>query len=422
MPDLSHSCRFRSTQLLDHIGQPTTRLENNRSAKVEMCAEIDETILFDIFFEIRLLRANSGECCQKFSSFDAGWNNCWLPNGAYIIEWYAPWLGIDPGQYRLEMVVGTFTGNQWIILDQAALPIDITGTSDTHSQPQPAWNMRAESGSVPVDDLSWRKGHENWFFRHFDHAAKVVTSYMFDDSPLLHGKILDVGCGEGITSLSIFLRKQPELFVGLDPFEIYRELPRIIQENHLPITDIPENLVFRPDDANHIPYPDDTFDVVLSWGSLEHIVGGYLQTLREIKRVLKNSGLFFVHPGLYYSNFGHHLGEFSQEPFFHLTHSHEDLRRLVLESQPEFMDRSGAQYTPEDFWRWYNELNPISVSKIEQELRALEFDFWRVSLRVEDQIEYTPALQRYPMQDLATLELYLSAINRKKTAQPIRNN
>ena len=422
MPHLSYSCRFRSAHLLNHADQPTARLENGSSAKIQMCAEINDTVVFEIFFEIRLLQASSGECCQKFSSFDAGWTNCWLPNGAYSVEWYVSWLALQPGPYLLEMTMGILADGQGITLDQIRKPIDITGASSANPQPQPAWQMWAEPGSVPVDNLSWRKGHENWFFRHFDHAAKVVTSYMFDDSPLLHGKILDVGCGEGITALSIFLRKQPELFVGLDPFEIYRELPRVMQENHLPITDIPENLVFRPDDANHIPYPDDTFDVVISWGSLEHIVGGYLQTLREIKRVLKNGGLFFVHPGLYYSNFGHHLGEFTQESFVHLTRSHEDLRRLVLESKPEFMDRSGALYTPEDFWRWYNELNPITVSKIEQELRALEFDFWRVSLRVEDQIEYTPELQQYPMQDLATLELYLSAINRKKPAPPIRKH
>ena len=416
MHNPQYSSRFRFARLLNHLDQPTTRLENERPAKVRMLVEINDTIVFDIVFEIRLLEVSSGECYGKFSSFDAGWNTCWLPNGAYTIEWYAPRLVLRPGRYVVEMDLCILSDGQRITLDQATTTIDITGSSNAHPQQQSAWSMWAEPGSVPVDDLSWRKGHENWFFRHFDHAAKVVTSYMLDDSPLLHGKILDVGCGDGITALSVFLRKRPELMVGLDPFELYRELPRVMEDNHLPIKDIPDNLVFRPDDANHIPYPDDTFDVVISWGSLEHIAGGYLQTLREIKRVLKNGGLFFVHPGLYYSNFGHHLGEFTQEPFVHLTRSHEELRRLVLESTPELMDRSDIAYTPQDFWRYYNELNPITVSKIEQELRALEFDFWRVSLRVEDQIEYTPELQQYQMQDLATLELYLSTINRKKSA------
>ena len=49
-------------------------------------------------------------------------------------------------------------------------------------------------------------------------------------------------------------------------------------------------------------------------------------------------------------------------------------------------------------------------------------DFWRVALRTEDLIEYTPKLQAYRMQDLATAEIYLSCINRKKrlvTRQPV---
>ena len=39
-----------------------------------------------------------------------------------------------------------------------------------------------------------------------------------------------------------------------------------------------------------------------------------------------------------------------------------------------------------------------------------------MALRTEDRIEYTPELQRYPIQDLATNELYLSCHNRKRPA------
>ena len=129
--------------------------------------------------------------------------------------------------------------------------------------------------------------------------------------------------------------------------------------------------------------------------------------------MLRDGGLFFVHPGLYYSNYGHHLGEFSSEPFFHLKQSRESLREFVLAGTPEYMDRSGEFASPAQYWQWYTELNPITVAGFEQELRALEFEPWRVAIRTEDRIEYTPELLKYPMQDLATVELYLSCINRK---------
>ena len=46
-------------------------------------------------------------------------------------------------------------------------------------------------------------------------------------------------------------------------------------------------------------------------------------------------------------------------------------------------------------------------------LRALPGEPWRAALRSSDLVEYTPELQSYSMQDLATAELYLSAWNRK---------
>jgi ubiquinone/menaquinone biosynthesis C-methylase UbiE len=93
----------------------------------------------------------------------------------------------------------------------------------------------------------------------------------------------------------------------------------VLAANHLPADVLDAALAagrlqFRPDDANAIPYPDDHFDVVVSWGSLEHIAGGYGQALAEIRRVLKKDGLLFVHPGLYYGALGSHLGEFFDDP------------------------------------------------------------------------------------------------------------
>ena len=77
------------------------------------------------------------------------------------------------------------------------------------------------------------------------------------------------------------------------------------------------------------------------------------------------------------------------------------------------IDRSGEFASPAQYWQWYQELNPITVAGFERELRALDFEPWRVAIRSEDRIEYSPELLPYPMQDLATLELYLSCYNRK---------
>jgi ubiquinone/menaquinone biosynthesis C-methylase UbiE len=223
-----------------------------------------------------------------------------------------------------------------------------------------------------------------------------------------------VGCGDGITDLGIALRTQCEELVGVEPFRQYERLPQVVAENHLSADIVPKNLRFVPEDANFLPFPDNSFDVVLSWGSVEHMAGGYLQALREVKRVLKPDGLFMVAPGLFYSNIGHHLTEFSTEPFFHLKKTEAEIRDLVLKTPPKYIDRSGEFSSNEQFYQWYTELNRITVANFEKEMRALDFAPWRIALRTDGLVEYTPEIERYPIQDLANTELYSSWFNRKK--------
>jgi len=87
-----------------------------------------------------------------------------------------------------------------------------------------------------------------------------------------------------------------------------------------------------------------------------------------------------------------------------------------MATRPELMDRSGDIASPEQYWQWYTELNPISVDGFEKELREMNFEPWRVAVRNSDLVEYTAELQEYSFTDLATCELYLSAINRKQVS------
>ncbi|MFK7956608.1 MAG: class I SAM-dependent methyltransferase [Lysobacterales bacterium] len=350
----------------------------------------------------------------------SGLDIAWLPDASYEIAWSASALDLEPGEHHLVVSLYQSRGPSIELAHRETLPATIdTGSGGVRPQAEGTqrpghWEVRSLDGGVPVDQLSWRRGHKDWFYRHFDHAARTIISYMLGDSPLLQGRILDVGCGDGITDLGVFYRCQPKQLIGIDPFKGYERLPEVCAANHLPLNDLPEGLKFLPASGNDIPFEDNSFDVVLSWGSLEHIAGGYMDTLKEIRRVLKNGGLLFAHPGLYYSNFGHHLGEFCDEPFFHLTKTHEELEQLVLNTQPNYMDRAGEFSTPAQYWQWYNELNPMTVAGFEGELKDLGFEFYRAALRTEDMIEYHhPKLQNYGMQDLATVELYLSAYNRK---------
>ncbi len=382
---------------------------NDRDRRARCRFSIAAPVLFDIDIQVQLSR--DGREIMSHHIRQASWDIAWLPQGEYEVSVTLPVA--EAGQCQLQWLIWSNANGRPVLQASAAETAD-GGKRQDSLLAKPDWQLRSPDCVPDLNALSWTKGHDDWFFRHFDHAARVIVYTMLDESPLLRGRILDVGCGDGITDLGVFLRCQPEQFVGVDPFEGYRRLPQLIADNHLPaeVLDDPR-LQFRADDGNRLGFADDSFDVVLSWGSLEHIAGGYRQTLEEIRRVLKPDGLFFCHPGLYYGPLGNHLNEFFDDPWIHLKLDREELKRKVLSTAPRYMDRAGEFSSAEQYWQWYTELNPITVSGFEQELRGMGFEPWRVALRHHNLVEYTEQLQPHSFQDLATAELYLSAYNRK---------
>ena len=375
---------------------------------------IEDLILFDIDFQLRIRDAALGHELYSCHIRQQGIDIAWLPQGSYRVSVKLPDLNLSAGDYSFDLLAWSNANGEAVLHHEASLQVTLEDTDYEDSLNRPDWQLKSLDGKCRISELSWNKQHDDWFFRHFDHAARVVINMMLGDSPQLKGKILDVGCGDGIIDLAVFLRCQPELLVGIDPFKGFERLPAIVASNHVPAAVLDDSrLQFKAADGNKIPYADDYFDVVLSWGSLEHIAGGYKNTLLEIQRVLKPGGLFFVHPGLFYGPVGNHLGEFFDDPYLHLKIPEDELRDKVLNTQPELMDRSGDIATPAQYWQWYTELNRITVNDFEAELRALNFEPWRVALRNNNMVEYTAELHKYSFTDLATSELYLSVINRK---------
>jgi SAM-dependent methyltransferase len=389
---------------------PLTVSRRGARQVLEGTVVLDAPIAFLPRFSATLV-ARDGRAFE--SSTEGGPRFAWLPRGRYRLE-----LAL-PGALR----AAEFDATLRIVHREAMNDVEAANVSgsyragDQEAAPDEPirWTLESVAPTPSIATLPWNKGHEDWFWRHFDHAAATTVSYLLGEHPALRGRILDMGCGDGITDLGIALRTKCEKLVGIDPFRQYERLREVLRDNRLPEELVPANLEFMAEDANFLPFADDSFDVVISWGSIEHIAGGYLQALREAKRVLRDGGLMMVHPGLFYSNIGHHLGEFSDEPFFHLKKPREEIRRMVLATPPRYIDRAGEFSSNEQYWQWFTELNPITVSRFEQEMRTLEFRPWRVAIRTAELIEYTPEIEHYPMQDLATNELYSSWVNVKRS-------
>lgn len=100
--------------------------------------------------------------------------------------------------------------------------------------------------------------------------------------------VLDLGCGEG--GFVVALREKGARVVGVDLSMDALEIARV-------------QLLARPSlgnpgilgqvEGHHLPFPDDTFDLVTSVDTLEHIpdLPGFF---REVNRVLKKGGRFYA--------------------------------------------------------------------------------------------------------------------------------
>lgn len=378
-------------------------LDAGQLMQIGIDLQIHGLCLFDPVIRIFIRRAGTEQHLVGSDTHQGGLFFPWLPRGSYRFTFGWP-VTLPAGDYELCVAWGTV---EEVRKPDLIWQFHITGDAVSQSPYLGTWALDQETRSR-IDALSWQKGMTNWFHRHFCHAAVVIADSFLARSPLLHGRILDVGAGEGITDLGLFMRYRPQELVAMDIVDYLKDLPRVARDNDLPLESLPEGFTFVQGSCANIPYAEASFDVVISWGSVEHIAGGYRRTLDEIWRVLKPGGLFFVNPGLYYSAYGSHLGEFSDEPHLHLKISDEQLHELVMNTPPRIMDRAGFDVSNADYWRFYKELNRIRVADFEIEMKEYGYHIVRAAIRVNDMVEYSPELQSHSILDLAVEDAFFT--------------
>jgi SAM-dependent methyltransferase len=145
-------------------------------------------------------------------------------------------------------------------------------------------------------------------------------------------KILDWGCGKG--HVSYWLKKRNLNFVSCDVSNTGASSAFII--NSPIITSANINIV----ELKHeyiLPFDDSSFDVVLSFGVLEH-VSDDLESLREIRRILKTNGLFFCfylpYKFSYTQNIQHLLGHW----YHNKLYSKKMVKELLIKSELNLLD------------------------------------------------------------------------------------
>lgn len=100
-------------------------------------------------------------------------------------------------------------------------------------------------------------------------------------------KVLDAGCGEGV--LSVMMAQKGAVVTGCD-----LSTPNVDKSKLYAIeNNVKDSTEFLVGDAEKLPFPDNTFDLVVSSHVLEHLPD-FDQGLREIMRVTKKRAIVAI--------------------------------------------------------------------------------------------------------------------------------
>ena len=128
-------------------------------------------------------------------------------------------------------------------------------------------------------------------------GKKVLLSAIVEMVGHRENAIVDVGCGNGYFINMVRLCNPVQSYLQTYyAFDVSKEAVLWASAKY-------EGIEFRKMDASNMQYEDEFFDVVLSYGAIEHIQEP-IRALKEINRTLKSGGLFLVMiPSLdYYRN------------------------------------------------------------------------------------------------------------------------
>jgi ubiquinone/menaquinone biosynthesis C-methylase UbiE len=169
------------------------------------------------------------------------------------------------------------------------------------------------------------EAYQNWL----EKAGADLYEQFYSKYASFAGKrILDIGCGYG-GKIAAYCAQGPELVCGLDI-----DNSVLIQAKHRAAT-IAIETGFIGADAAALPYPDDTFDLIISDDGFDHFKQPD-QVLNEIVRVLRPDGLALVSFVPYYSTHCSHMNEYLRVPWHHVLFRRPAIRQalhLVEEKQ-----------------------------------------------------------------------------------------
>ena len=274
--------------------------------------------------------------------------------------------------------------------------------------------LRARSieGSTPADGAGLgsapvREGRENpvWFHDHFEKAAGEVIDFLASSGIGLTGRdVADVGAGDGIIDLGVASHAKPARLVGFDIIETDPERLLALAKREGVAKKLPPELEFRLSEPTRLPYDDDSFDVVFSWSTFEHVAEP-IPLLRDIHRVMRPLGVLMIQLWpLFHSQHGSHLWQYFPEGFVQLLCSEVEIETAVRQNPGpdiEWSERLLAEF---------RSCSRITLDGLHAALTAAGFRVSKLEL-MSEMVVIPPELKQVPLSllDISALKLLATA-------------
>lgn len=213
----------------------------------------------------------------------------------------------------------------------------------THFQKRLPLNQQVINLAGNIDTHAFlRNPASHNIFLYLTDYVKVFSEYWFKTSSNKI-RVLDWGCGKG--HISFLMREMDVQITSCDVRgtgtgdSAFGQTTPIIEKASL--------TVFPLEHPYLLPFSDASFDVILSFGVLEHVPND-LASLGEIHRVLKPEGLFFCFFLPYYFSWTQRLAHLRGDFYHDRLYSKKMVKDLLKQSNFELLDLWHRQLLPKN--------------------------------------------------------------------------
>lgn len=279
------------------------------------------------------------------------------------------------------------------------------------------WKLRLQERFWGIAPWDAKHITDEWFRAHFDYAADVVQHWVGGVLDLPTARLLNFGCGDGITDLALMLRHGATAIHGVDIRREYAKLPRIAREQ-LGMSRIPAGMTFETiQPGAPLAGRQPLVDGIMSWSTFEHVQRDQLAPIfSDLYACLRPGGYFFIQiEPLFYSPFGSHLRRYIETPWQHLLVSEDDLWRAIEQHKgpmaADEVDFGFADFGVDGYKKFvfneYRALNLLTADELVEITTSAGFKLVRQERRNVD-MEIPQALRgKYPDELLLNNEIFL---------------